>query len=291
MQRWPAVPTAPNSTARSARSRSASSVTRMPLLPPSSSMVRPRRSATTVPIERPIVVEPVAEISGKRRSAEHRRAHRVAVADGEREDRRRVVGLEHLLGDAWSPRRAQSGACSEGFQSVGSPHTAAIIAFHAQTATGKLKAVMTPTGAERVPLLVHPVQRALGVHREAVELTREADREVGDVDHLLHFAETLAADLADLERHQQAERPPCAGAAPRRAGARPRRGAGRATASRRRRPRRSPGRRARSRRWRLRGRRRSARRSPGSENGRPCRWVRTTRRRRRRGSPRRGRVG
>ena len=40
----------------------------------------------------------------------------------------------------------QSVACSDGFQSTGSPQTAAIIEFQAQTATGKLKAVITPTG-------------------------------------------------------------------------------------------------------------------------------------------------
>ena len=42
--------------------------------------------------------------------------------------------------------RAVKGASGEGFQSVESPQTAATAAFHAQTATGKLNAVMTPTG-------------------------------------------------------------------------------------------------------------------------------------------------
>ena len=41
---------------------------------------------------------------------------------------------------------AESGVFSEGFQTTGSPQTKAIIAFHDQTATGKLNAVMTPTG-------------------------------------------------------------------------------------------------------------------------------------------------
>ena len=41
---------------------------------------------------------------------------------------------------------AVSGAWSDGFQINESPQTAATIAFHAHTATGKLKAVMTPTG-------------------------------------------------------------------------------------------------------------------------------------------------
>ena len=58
---------------------------------------------------------------------------------------------------------------------------------------------------ERMPLLVHPVERPLGVHRQAVELARQADAEVGHVDHLLHLAQALGADLADLERDQLAE--------------------------------------------------------------------------------------
>jgi len=41
---------------------------------------------------------------------------------------------------------AVSGAWCEGFQIIESPHTAATMAFQAQTATGKLKAVMMPTG-------------------------------------------------------------------------------------------------------------------------------------------------
>jgi hypothetical protein len=48
--------------------------------------------------------------------------------------------------------------------------------------------------------------RALRVHRLAIEHARLADREVGDVDHLLHFAVTLGLDLAHLERHEAAER-------------------------------------------------------------------------------------
>ena len=46
---------------------------------------------------------------------------------------------------------------------------------------------------------------ALGLNRQTIELTRQADGEVADVDHLLHFAEPLRLDLADLDRHQPAE--------------------------------------------------------------------------------------
>jgi hypothetical protein len=41
---------------------------------------------------------------------------------------------------------AHRGTCEDGFQTTVSPHTAAIAAFQAHTATGKLNAVMIPTG-------------------------------------------------------------------------------------------------------------------------------------------------
>ena len=59
--------------------------------------------------------------------------------------------------------------------------------------------------SQRMPLLVHPVLRALAVHREAVELAGETDAEVGDVDRLLDLADALGLDLSHLERHQGAE--------------------------------------------------------------------------------------
>ena len=60
--------------------------------------------------------------------------------------------------------------------------------------------------AERVPLLHHPVPRPLRRDGQAVELAAETDREVADVDHLLHLAQALAPDLAHLERDELAER-------------------------------------------------------------------------------------
>ena len=44
--------------------------------------------------------------------------------------------------------------------------------------------------------------RALRGDRAAVELARQAHREVADVDHLLHLAEPLLRDLPHLERHE-----------------------------------------------------------------------------------------
>ena len=46
---------------------------------------------------------------------------------------------------------------------------------------------------------------ALAVHGEAVKLAREADGEIGDIDHLLHFAQAFGQDLAHLERDQRAQ--------------------------------------------------------------------------------------
>ena len=41
--------------------------------------------------------------------------------------------------------------------------------------------------------------------RQAVELARQADGEIADVDHLLDLAEALRQDLARLDRHEHGE--------------------------------------------------------------------------------------
>ena len=50
--------------------------------------------------------------------------------------------------------------------------------------------------AQRMPLLHQPMAGPLAGDRQAVELPGEADGEVADVDHLLHFAERFLRDLA-----------------------------------------------------------------------------------------------
>ena len=47
---------------------------------------------------------------------------------------------------------------------------------------------------------------ALGGDGETVKLARETDREIADVDHLLHFAEAFLQDLAGFERDEAAQR-------------------------------------------------------------------------------------
>ena len=42
-------------------------------------------------------------------------------------------------------------------------------------------------------------------HRPSVQLPRQANREIADIDHLLDLAEGLGADLPDLDRHEICE--------------------------------------------------------------------------------------
>src|SRR5262245_17580730 len=53
-----------------------------------------------------------------------------------------------------------------------------------------------------MPLFEHAVLRALAGDRQAVELARETDGEIADIDHLLDFPQTLGADLSRLEGDQ-----------------------------------------------------------------------------------------
>ena len=59
--------------------------------------------------------------------------------------------------------------------------------------------------AERMPGLHQPVPGPLGGDGLAVQLPRQADGELADVDHLLHLAEGLGGDLARLDGDQRGE--------------------------------------------------------------------------------------
>ena len=147
MQRCPAVPTAENRIARTARSRSADGATIIALLPPSSRMARPNRAATFGPTAAPMRVEPVAETSGT--SLEATSASPIAAPpmttcaspSGASAPKRFAARSKIFIAAS-----ALSGVFSDGFQITGSPQTSASAAFHAQTATGKLKAEMTAHG-------------------------------------------------------------------------------------------------------------------------------------------------
>ena len=64
-------------------------------------------------------------------------------------------------------------------------------------------------GTQRMPLLHHPVAGPLAGDGETVELARQADREVADVDHLLNLTASLGEDLAGLDGDEFAERVLC----------------------------------------------------------------------------------
>ena len=149
----------------------------------------PRRAARS---RGPSRVEPVARDERHARIVDqHLAASRppttISSSPSGRVAEARGRALEDRLGTA----SAVSGVFSDGFHTTRSPQTSASAKFHAHTATGKLNAVITPTTPSGCQVSHHPVARSLRRDREAVELARQADREVADVDHLLDLAERL----------------------------------------------------------------------------------------------------
>jgi len=57
-----------------------------------------------------------------------------------------------------------------------------------------------------MPLFVHAMVGALGMNRQAVELSGKTDGKISDVDALLDLAFALEANLADFERDQITQR-------------------------------------------------------------------------------------
>ena len=146
MQRCPLVPTAENNTPRNAKSRSALSLTIAALLPPSSRIVLAKRDAATCPTARPIAVLPVAETSAMRGSATNvAPISHAPMTTCESPSGASSKSLSTLSSKA-CVANAVSGVFSDGFQITLLPHTSASAAFHAQTATGKLNALMISTG-------------------------------------------------------------------------------------------------------------------------------------------------
>ncbi len=145
VQRCPAVPTALNRMARTAMSRSALGARIMALLPPSSRMLRPKRAATRGPTSRPMRVLPVALTRATRGSSTRASpAARSPISTWLRQAGASPNCARALSNSAWQAS-AVSGVFSDGFHTTGLPHTRASAVFHDHTATGKLKALMTPT--------------------------------------------------------------------------------------------------------------------------------------------------
>ena len=187
---------------RTARSRSALPETTAALLPPSSS----RRAAE------PLGDRGADEAAhpGRAGGAEQRDAgvvdERLAdlgAAEQHLGERLRCAAARRSPGRAPRGRPATvSGVGSEGFQTTGSPQTRATAVFHDQTAAGKLKAEITPTTPSGCQVSISRWPgRSEGIV-PAVELARQPDREVADVDHLLDLAARLGGDLPGLDADQ-----------------------------------------------------------------------------------------
>ena len=134
-------------TPRTARSRSALGATITALLPPSSRSDRPsrgRRPRRDAPFPSGNFRWPrSAGGAGSRRACARRRRRPPTT---ERRRRPRGRSPKPLGATMCETAIAVSGVSGDGFQTTVSPQTGAIAAFHAQTATGKLNAVMMPTG-------------------------------------------------------------------------------------------------------------------------------------------------
>jgi hypothetical protein len=182
---------------RTARSRSALPETIAALLPPSSSSERPNRSATRGPTSR-CAQQGHARVLHQRltdlRTAEqHLRESLGGVVLGDRPREHRVAGQ--------GGERGQLGglpddrvAADQGDGGVPRPHRGREVegGDHADHAEG-------------VPGLHQPVTGALRGHGAAVQLARQPDREVADVDHLLDLTAGLGGDLPGLDTHQDRE--------------------------------------------------------------------------------------
>ncbi|MCY1298717.1 hypothetical protein D9M70_482160 [compost metagenome] len=117
----------------------------MALLPPSSSTLRAKRAATRGATSRPMRVLPVALTRATRGSSTRASpASRAPITTWLRCAGASLKFFATRSNSAWQAR-AVSGVFSDGFHTTGLPQTSASAAFHDQTATGKLKALITPT--------------------------------------------------------------------------------------------------------------------------------------------------
>ena len=205
VQRCPVVARAPKATPLRAMSRSALPLTITALLPPNSSSVLPSRRATTSATRRPVGTDPVNDTSGSRASwssASPTSPPPPTTSEKMGGSECRSSTRAAILVTAM----AVSGVLDDGFHTTASPATAAMNAFHDQTAHREVEGGDHPDGAQWLPLLVHAVLGALAGHGQPVELAGQPGGEDRHVDHLLDLAPALAQGLAGLQRHQQAQR-------------------------------------------------------------------------------------
>src|SRR5579875_1455188 len=140
----PAVAREPNATPFSATSMSHLSVTMAALLPPSSRIDFPKRSATLFDMTLPVEVDPVNDTRGILLSCDMRLP--ISFPDPQTSENMGGAPLvSRVSARSFITPIATRAAFVDGFQSTASPQAAAIIEFQDHTADGKLKAVITPT--------------------------------------------------------------------------------------------------------------------------------------------------
>ena len=192
--------------ARSARARSADGATIAALFPPSSRMVRRKRGATCSATACPMRVEPVADTI-RTCGPVQQHARLLGAAD---HDLIQVRGhIAHCIAGTLQQRvhgkRGERGLLG-GFPQHG------IAACQRERRVPRPHRDREVEGAdhhrrpERVPGLHHAMPGALAGDGQAVQLARQPDGEIADVDHFLHFAQPFLQDLAGLDGHQPPER-------------------------------------------------------------------------------------
>ncbi len=174
------------------------------LLPPSSSSARPKRAATRGPTCWPIRTEPVADSSAIRGSSTSRspssRPPRIRPLTAGGAPTSAAARLDQRLAGQGRQRGQlrrlphHRVPAHQRYRGVPCPHRHREVERGDHARPHRADARSRPADA-----------RALGGDGAAVELARQADGELADVDHLLHFAQRLGGDLADLDRHQRGQ--------------------------------------------------------------------------------------
>ena len=209
VQRCPAVPKPPNSAPSTARSTSASSITTIGFLPPSSRHGDCRWRPHSSPIFEPTALEPVKPTLSTRPLLER--------ALEARERLRRPSAWTTLstppgTPPAWKSLASASPSAARVLGRLPDDRVAAQDRRHevpgrhgdGEVAGGDDRGD-ADRHAEREELLVRHLRR----HGLAVEAPALAEEEVARVDDLLHLAERLGVRLADLARDEPRRAPPC----------------------------------------------------------------------------------
>jgi hypothetical protein len=204
VQRWPAVPTAPNTMAGNRQLQVGGFVDDDRVVAAQFQQRATHALRHALADQRPTLVDPVKLISGTRLSSTKVCASRGAGIVEQEEDVREAGLGQRLVADLHRAM-ADSGVFGEGFQMLMSPQIAATNAFQAHTATGKLNALMIPTSRSDATARTCG-GRGVRSAWSAVQLARQADGELADVDHFLHFAVAFRLDLAHLQRDQRTQR-------------------------------------------------------------------------------------